>query len=395
MRKIHINYAVPGMKLGKTIYGDNYEVLLKKGVEISEGYIIRLKNKGYTRIYIDDEETADIEIKDPISDKIRSMATKDILKTFKMTQSSITNIEAHTTESVIKSINTPKIKATFQGNHVFKQLCSNINSFLDEIMGQDILSGLNSIKSFDNYTYEHSIDSAVVSLIIAKRLNLNKQKLKQIAVGEFLHDIGKIFIDEKIINKPGKLTPEEFETIKQHPTFGYELLKDVEDVGGVSAHVPYQHHERQDGKGYPRGLKGTNKIDQGDMGYVDRDKLILIAEIAAIADFYDACISDRPYRKGLPPDLVYELIKNGAGVQFNREIVECFLTVMPKYPVGYDIKIKDGVYKGFTGIVVSVNITQLSKPKIRLLGDDKKNKIQPVEIDLSANIAAIDMECIY
>jgi HD-GYP domain-containing protein (c-di-GMP phosphodiesterase class II) len=240
------------MKLGKTIYGDNYEILLRGGIELSEGYITRLKNRGYTRLFIEDEDTADIEIRDPISERIRSMATKDILKTYKTTQLSITNIEADTAENVIKSINTPKIKKTFQENQAFKQLCGNINMLLDEIMGQGMLSGLNSIKSFDNYTYEHSIDSAIVSLIIAKRLNLGKEKLKQVAIGEFLHDIGKIFIDEKIINKPGKLTPEEFEKIKQHPTFGYELLKDMEEIGGAASHIPYQHHERQDGKGFKR-----------------------------------------------------------------------------------------------------------------------------------------------
>ena len=199
-------------------------------------------------------------------------------------------------------------------------------------MSQDVLSGLNSIKSFDNYTYEHSVDTAVISTIIAKKLMLNQEKLKQVAVGEFLHDIGKIFIDEKIINKPGKLTPEEFEMVKLHPVYGYELLKDVEQIGSVAAHIPFQHHERQDGRGYPRGLRGNNKLDMGSLKFQEGDRLIMLAEIAAIADFYDACISDRPYRKGLSPDLVYELIKTGSGVQFNKELVDCFISVVPKYP---------------------------------------------------------------
>ena len=163
--------------------------------------------------------------------------------------------------------------------------------------------------------------------------------MKQLAIGEFLHDIGKIFIDEKIINKPGKLTPEEYEKMKMHPVYGYELLKDVDKTEGVASHIPFQHHERQDGRGYPRGLRGSNKIDMGSLTgllkFHEGDKLIILAEIAAIADFYDACISDRPYRRGLPPDLVFELIKSGSGSQFNKELVDCFL-VVPKYPVGYE-----------------------------------------------------------
>ncbi|HLE86082.1 MAG TPA: HD-GYP domain-containing protein [Candidatus Brocadiaceae bacterium] len=393
MRRMHIQNVTPGMVLGKAIYGDNYEVLLNKGVVLIEDYINRLKNRGFIKVYIDDEETADVVIKDPISDKIRIMATKDILKTYELTQSAIVNIEAETTEAVIKSINTPKIKNAFQESQPFKQMCKDINSFVDELMNENILSGLNSIRSFDNYTFEHSVDTAVLSIIIAKRLFLNKDKLRQIAIGEFLHDIGKIFIDEKIINKPGKLTAEEYEQVKQHTTYGYELLKDIDNIGEASRHIPYQHHERQDGKGYPRCLRGNNKIDDGSVGYAEQDKMIMIAEIAAIADVYDACISDRPYRKGLSPDFVYELIKNGSGTQFNRELVDCFLGVMPKYPVGSEVRIKNGIYKDFTGVVMSLNIQQLSKPKVKLLCDAKKNKIKPFEIDLSSD-STMDMECV-
>ncbi|OQY98697.1 MAG: hypothetical protein B6D35_11295 [Candidatus Brocadia sp. UTAMX2] len=390
MRRININSAEPGMVLGNTIYGYNYEVLLNKGVVLTNTYITLLKNRGFVRIYIDDGETADIVLNDPISDKIRIMSTKNIFKTYKVTQSAITNIEAKTAESIIKCINAPKIKKSFQESQAFKQLCNDINYFIDEIMNQDILSGLNSIRSIDNYTYEHSIDTAVISLIIGKKLHLVREKLVQIAIGEFLHDIGKIFIDEKIINKAGKLTAEEFSAVKQHPTYGYELLKDIHNIGIVSAHIPYQHHERQDGKGYPRGLKGTNKLDDKGVTFTEQEKMIMIAEIAALADVYDACSSDRPYRPGLPPDVVYEMIKNGAGSQFNKELVDCFLSVVPKYPVGCEIRIKNGKYMNFTGVVSSLNTHQLLKPKIRLLTDNMKNKISPIEIDCSSK--GIDTE---
>jgi len=393
MRRINIDRVKPGMVLGKTIYGYNYEMLLNKGVIITENHITRLKNKGFFKIYIDDEETADVVIEDPISDKIRIMATKDVLKTYTITQASLEHIEADTTEAIIKCINTQKIKRAFQENLAFKQLCKDMNAFVDEIMNTDVLSGLNSIKSFDNYTYEHSIDTAIIALIFGKRLSLNREKLKQIAMGEFLHDIGKIFIDEKIINKPGKLTPDEYEQVKLHTIYGYELLKDIGDIEAASAHITYQHHERQDGKGYPRGLRGNNRLDRGMIKYTDQEKIILIAEIAAIADFYDACISDRPYRKGLLPDFVYELIKSGSGTQFNKELVECFLGVMPKYPVGSEVRIKNGINKDFTGVVMSLNTQQLSRPKVKLLRDVKKNKITPFEFDLSSN-SSIDMECI-
>ncbi|MDR4509978.1 MAG: HD-GYP domain-containing protein [Candidatus Brocadiaceae bacterium] len=394
MIRKYIKNITPGMKLGKIIYGENYEVLLKPGIELTRGYIDRLQRMGFICIYIEDGETADVELKDPISERIRVMATKDILKTYKVTKASISNIEADTTESVIKAINTTKIKKSFQESPEFQQLCKDIGSFLNEIMEQDVLSGLNSIKTVDNYTYEHSVDTAIISLIIAKRLSLEKRKLEQIAIGQFLHDIGKIFIDEKILNKPGKLTPEEYTLIKGHPSFGYELVRDIPTIGPVAAHIPFQHHERQDGYGYPRGLTGTNKLDTGKIVYKEKDKLIMAAEISALADFYDACLSDRPYRPGMLPDLVYDLIRAGAGTQFNKELVDLFMTVIPKYPAGTPIKIRAGTYQGYTGVVLSINPSHLSKPNIKLLADKKNNKISPITIDLSTREQDIELECI-
>ena len=393
MRIISIDKIVPGMILGKTIYSAGTNVLLHRGVALTNNYIVKLKARGHTAICIDDVETADIVIKDPISDKIRAMATKDILKVYKVTQTSMVRIEADTTDAIIKSINSPKFKKSFQQNPLLAHLCDNINYFLADIMNHDVLSGLHSIKSFDNYTYEHSVDTAVISTIIAKHLLLSHEKLKQIAVGGFLHDIGKIFIDEKIINKPLKLTPEEFEMAKLHPVYGYELLKDVHQIGSIPSHIAYQHHEKQNGRGYPRGLRGNNKLDTGSLKYQEDDRLIMLAEIAAIADFYDACISNRPYRKGLSPDLVYDLIKFGSGSQFNKELVDCFLSVVPKYPVGYEVRVIYGEYQGYTGVVALVNHQQLSSPKILLLNDNRKKKIKPIELDLSSSPRRIEIEC--
>ena len=141
-------------------------------------------------------------------------------------------------------------------------------------------------------------------------------------------------------------------------------------------------------------MKGINKIERGDIVYADEEKLIMIAEITAIADFYDACISDRPYRAALPPDLVHELVRLGAVSQFNEELVDCFLRIVPKYPVGSEIKIKNGRYRDFTGIVVSLDKYEISKPEIRLLYDSQKKKIIPFEIDLCDDSSKIELECI-
>ena len=392
MIKKRIDTIVPGMAVGMTVYGDNYEILLKKGVKLTQPYIDLLKKRGFLNIYIEEKDTEDIVIEDPISDKIRMMATKDILKVYETTRNSLTNIEAETGEGIIRCINS-KIKKNFLESPAFHQLIKHIHFFLEEITSQDLLSGLNSIKSIANYTYEHSVDSAVISLLIAKKLCLDNTKMKQLAIGEFLHDIGKIFVREDILNKQDKLTPEEYDLIKQHPVFGYELLRDNDSIGIISAHVPYQHHERQDGEGYPRGLKGSNKINNSKITYEERGKLIMVAEIATIADVYDACISDRPFRPGIPPDLVYDLIEKGAGTHFNRELTALFLSITPKYPIGSEIRIRTGLYKGFTGYVMSVNENNILRPKIKIMYDRNKKAIKPMEIDLRCD-NRMEIECV-
>ncbi len=346
------------------------------------------------KIYIEDKETEGIIINDPISDKIRIMSTKDILSTFTMTKSILEEIEAEATDALSKNINTTKFKRSFYDNPHFKTLCENIGPFVDDLLNQEVLSGLHSIKSFDNYLFEHSLDAAILALLMGKKLKLSVEKLKQIAVGMFLHDIGYIFIDETLVNHSDKLTQAEFEHIKLHTTYGYELLKDIETIGAASIHIAYQHHERQDGLGYPRGLRGSNKIEKGTMTYSDEIQMITIAEIAAIADYYDACISDRPFRTALRPDLVHELVRVGAGSQFNKELVDCFLQIVPKYPIGCEVLMISGRYRDFSGIVSSLNKYDISKPKIRLLYDNNKKKIMPFEIDLSTDKFNTAMECI-
>ncbi|SOH04617.1 HD-GYP domain-containing protein [Candidatus Kuenenia stuttgartiensis] len=265
-------------------------------------------------------------------------------------------------------------------------------------MDREVLAGLNTIKTHDNYTYEHSVDSAIVALLFAKRLRLDRNKLKQIAIGKLLHDIGNIFIDMEILNKREKLSEHENEQIKKHSVLGYELLKDLEHVGFVAAHIAYQHHEWQDGSGYPLGLKGSNTFDfynVNEICYSDEAKIILPAEIAAIADFYDACVANRPFRPPIPHDIVYELIKNGAETHFNKELVRYFLDLLPKYPVGTEIKIKNGAYEGFTGFVFSLNRDSLNRPVIKILYDNNKKKINPVVIDLSSVGRNITIQCIF
>ncbi|MDL4841856.1 HD-GYP domain-containing protein [Aquibacillus rhizosphaerae] len=169
------------------------------------------------------------------------------------------------------------------------------------------------LDSRDPYTATHSENVASYSQIIAKELNLRKKTQETIYIGGLLHDIGKIVIPEIILNKPAKLTKDEFNVIKQHPQIGYETLKHIETFkdNGILDMVLY-HHERYDGNGYPHKLKGN--------------EIPLVARIMAVADAFDAMTSRRVYRDEREFSRVIEELKNNKGKQFDPNIVDVFLS---------------------------------------------------------------------
>ncbi|EKN70937.1 HD-GYP domain-containing protein [Neobacillus bataviensis LMG 21833] len=171
---------------------------------------------------------------------------------------------------------------------------------------------VNALESRDTYTSDHSDNVSRYAVQIAEKMNLSKDLCNIIRTGGLLHDIGKIGIPEHILTKPGRLTSKEYTIIKTHPEIGYEILKHVDGLkkNGVLDIVLY-HHERFDGTGYPKGLKGS--------------EIPLVARIVGVADAFDAMISKRVYRNGLDLNFAINEIRRNKGIQFDPEVADAFL----------------------------------------------------------------------
>lgn len=167
----------------------------------------------------------------------------------------------------------------------------------------------------DKETKEHTTRVTDLTLMIATELGIPKNRLDHMRRGAILHDIGKMGVPDSILLKPGKLNDEEWENIKQHPTYAYEMLKDIDFLKPALA-IPYCHHENWDGSGYPRGLKG--------------EEIPIEARIFALVDTWDALTSDRPYRKALPNQAAIAIIKSETGTRFDPDITELFLRIIPE-----------------------------------------------------------------
>jgi putative nucleotidyltransferase with HDIG domain len=172
-----------------------------------------------------------------------------------------------------------------------------------------------AIDAKDPYTHGHSERVARIAVCLGEQLRLDKDQLDTIYLGGLLHDIGKIGIDDRVLNKPGALTPEEYEHIKKHPQLGYDILRGVRQLQKILP-IVLHHHEAWDGGGYPHGLQGESTP--------------LLARIAAVADAFDAMSSDRPYRAGMPDDKLDAILRDGAGRQWDPNVVDAFFACRQK-----------------------------------------------------------------
>lgn len=174
---------------------------------------------------------------------------------------------------------------------------------------------MHALESRDKYTEGHSRNVARIVEMIARELKFSESKIEELKLAAYLHDVGKIGISDAILNKPGKLTEEEYNIIKHHPEIGYQIVKDIKDLGRIPEIIRY-HHERYDGKGYPAGKKG--------------EELGIDVFILQLADSIDAMMTDRVYRKALSQEEVMREIITNSGKQFHPKVVEAYLRACEK-----------------------------------------------------------------
>ena len=378
-----ISYSIDsvetGMRIGKPIYSEEGRLLGGRGLILTDHFIGKLKERGISSILIFDKDTDDIVPRDNIPEVVRGATIRDLKVLFEDLQDTISReVKDDSMVAVNEAVSSTQFSSTFGTHPAFQKLQNDVNNIVDELISGDVTLGLNSIKTYDNYTFQHSIDVAIVSIMIGRKIGLPTKRLHELGVGCLLHDIGKVFIPEDIVNKPGKLTPEEFDAIKMHSSIGYELAKGVASIGILPPHVAFQHHEKQDGSGYPRGLTGNNRL----MISKEPRTIHLYGSIAAVADVYDALSSDRPYRKALTPEKVIEIMRGMKETHLNRDVLRYFFAITPVFPVGTIIRVLNGQYLNHIGIVSGLNDGNHERPIIRLIFNPIKKRIPPVDINL-------------
>lgn len=192
----------------------------------------------------------------------------------------------------------------------------------------DINVNLVSLRTSSDYTYKHSLNVAILSVLIGIGMGMRQSALKELATAGLLHDIGKVQVPPEILEKPGPLTETEFDVIKMHSKNGYEKLKNNVLVTSKIKMGVYMHHENINGTGYPMGLEG--------------EQIYKFARIIHVADVYDAITSRRVYKKAQSPNEAVDFLIRNSGAMFDPECVKAFVTYIPVYPKGRNVILSDG-----------------------------------------------------
>jgi putative nucleotidyltransferase with HDIG domain len=258
-----------------------------------------------------------------------------------------------------------------------EKIKNQASDMVDSILRNDnALVSLTRIKSFDEYTFTHSVNVAVLVTSFARRLGFNRGRLERLAVGGLLHDLGKVKIPDEILNKPGPFTIEERKMVQNHPTFSAEMLEKTEDITEDSIRLAFEHHERLDGKGYPRGLS--------------EDGLHIDSNIISICDVYDALTSARVYKPGFPLPKALQIMIEKAGTEFKRNLVEMFIKIVGAYPVGSLVELNTGELT----IVSELNEKDIFKPWVIIITDWKKKFVKTPETICLGTVSAGGREII-
>jgi len=227
------------------------------------------------------------------------------------------------------------------------------------------LFALSMLKDYDNYTFTHSVNVSVIALAVGRACDLSEEKLRTLGFGGLLHDLGKLKIDHAIINKPGRLTDEEFSQIKTHPRMGAELVTNMEGVTPEVIDIVLAHHLRYDSQGYPADLQNANVSE--------------MAYMAAIADTYDAITTLRSYQRPMTPRKAVARLRELVGTVLHPKYTEPFITSLGTFPVGSLVRLKSNEI----GLVVWVDTRDPDSVRLKILFDKNGNRLdKPVQLDL-------------
>lgn len=385
MIQIALKELRAGHVLARSIYRDTGEIMLSAGYKMTPDVSTKLKDLGIDRIWVHEEGLEDLESEDLVSEVTINQCVLLLRKTVLDFRAKIglTNISPdERPPSPEKILSKPEELKDALKISAFKKAAADIYQELKK--ADPSILRLTCSRSLGNFYQQQSIDCAIIAALLAKRYSFAPDEIEDMIFSVLLMDIGYILLPDHLLIPGVKLSLEDLELIKRHTDYGFEILR-ICNVSLICANVALQHHERQDGGGYPRKLKGSNKPPMRATGPAAKGTINRYAEIAAVALDYISLIAPPP---GIPAQTPINSIKflvRLSGAKLNSAIVETLLSMIPVYSTGDRIMVtsdSNGEFVGYVGIVLRSNSREQNRPAVVLIYNENGEKIAPITLNL-------------
>ncbi len=349
MKSARVSEILIGNMIAEPVYSEHGNLLLKEGVIINDHVLNKLLAHEIDYVYIFDALMEGVEQKS----LVREEKLEESVRVVKNVFDDVLHKESMGVKSGISRSDISLVK------NVVDELLKELEN------AENILYTVVDLIGTDAYTYKHSVNVTVLSIIAAKALGYDREDIKNIAMGALLHDIGKVRVESELILKPGKLTFEERKRVEKHPSYGYELLEAIEGLSYTTKQIILLHHEKLDGSGYPYGLRGI--------------EIPPYVRIVTVCDMYDAMTTDRVYRNKMPIYRALDILMAEAIYRIDPKVYSVLLNNIAVYPVGTGIVLSDGRI----GVVMKYRHKNPARPIVRVLNNHLiSGKINVELIDL-------------
>lgn len=341
-----------GMVIDQTIMDKSGKALVERGAMLDDFQIEGLLRHGIMEIYIrDGEDTSEDEVVIPaaVQKTIEKVRVED--RAHVQLKESVKKRVSEGIQFLYNSSSDPNFAETTRA------ISSELMQAISE--NDSIAIDINALKVSDEYTFKHSVDVSTMAMVIAKKHGMKESEIREIGIAGLLHDMGKSKIPNEVLNKPGKLTDEEFALMKKHSLFGYQILKEKNEFNDNILLGVLQHHEKLNGRGYPMG--------------VPSEKIHRYARVIAVADIYDALVTERPYKKGFSPRVAVEMIMAMTD-ELDIDVMRSFLGSVILYPVDSIVSLSNGekakVVSNNPDYILRPTVVGISSGKIYNLSED-------------------------
>ena len=350
MRFVRMRSCRTGMTVARPVHGPYGVLMLGEGNILTPRIIYALEKLGYPGLYIEDDISKGVEPEDIIDPSMRNAAMTLVKQLFSKAAMSKAEKNAQMHDAL---------------NGVLEDM-------VDHIFASDsIVFNVPLLKSFDDYTYQHSVDVGVICIALGKAMNMKKREMLDLGKAAFFHDIGKMFIPKAILNKPGKLTKVEAAVMRKHPELGFDFTKVVLEQPAHINRSVLCHHERYDGTGYPFRTSGS--------------EIPVFSQLIAMADVFDAMGSARIYKKANLATEGYEYVLGNSGHHFAPELVSVFAKTIAPFPVGITVLLSNGLH----AVVVRNNPSFMTRPLVRVFDENSPGNYE--YINMATDLSSLDV----